>query len=227
MSNVHAIAPAYKNVKKHKEIMTLPIDIREKLEAWLVQDISPSKCAKRLQMGYNESEPIFTDVAYSTLLARIKRYYEDRILPNLMRTRAVGEADSTELVALGVEKPRIDAYRMQEDLLMVQQKRVLKALSQEDKLPTTMSTVRQEMALLDSMNRNLSYLQVELGMQARAPSSVSINTEEGGNTNVMITDTGKKISMDAILAAKELLKNASTDEEKLKEIVDGEVVGEE
>ena len=219
MSSVTVIS-TYKPTNRHKELMTMGADQLAVLRAWLVEGVSPKDCAKRLQLG----KSMFTDITLNTLKVRIQRYYNDKVLPNLMRSKVmdtpVSEEDLSDTLA------KLDGYSALEALVILQEKRVLKLMSQEQKLPTLMESMRREIKQLQDLYKDLNYMQLELGIHNRKPRSLHVSVDGSGAAplGTMITDDGKVISLDAVQVLKELLGEAYKDDEKLKKLAEAEEV---
>ena len=220
MSNVHHMAPAYNfETNRHKEIRAMKPDHKTQLDSWLVQGVSPSNCALRIKKGLK----VFEDVADQTLKARVQRYYNDCILPNLLSSRATGSVDNQDVVHLGIPQARVNGYKVLEDSLLMQLKRIDKLYAQEEKMPTTMSEVRRELELLNKLSRDLNYMQLELGIHQRRTPSLHVNATDETTGGKMVTDTGKEINLDAVKAMKDLLSSAIEDDSKLQDIANGVV----
>lgn len=175
------MAVTLKSKGAHTHILSLPPDKRDAVDAMLFKGHSAPKVASHI----HEEWGLLTNVKHDTLKKALNRYKKQVLEGQLVGTfETVDEQGNTviEKIEFSAYRPQLDSHALLQDIVIMQQSRLNKALSMEKGSAMLMDSTHKELKLYTEMVTRLSDLEVKLGLLSKLPD----NGGDGANETVLV-----------------------------------------
>jgi hypothetical protein len=157
-----------KTVALQKNLSFAQLDI---VDALLMKGDTPYNIAKRIQKDWGLLNHITTQSVQSQIEAYRRNFFGTEVVTTVTTTDNETQETTVETKTVNIVstylKGRLDAYTLNEQMVLLQIKRINKIMDREEKMPTLLDQTRKEIELLTKMMQNFTNLQFELGIVQR------------------------------------------------------------